>query len=67
MTDQGTVVFRISDNLRHTDLPVPKRPHELLVPLVQAMAFYVFAETLSRSIGIVPDRPYGLSKVTETL
>ncbi len=47
-------------------LPAVKTAHPLLDPISQATSFYRFAEHLSRSKGLDPDRPSLLSKVTQT-
>ncbi len=48
-------------------LPLPPALHPLLDAIPAALAFYGFAEALSRSRGLDPDRPRGLRKITETL
>lgn len=42
-------------------------PHPALVPICQAVSFYVFIERLSREIGNDPDNPRHLRKVTRTV
>lgn len=49
----------------HLSLPPPLHP--LLDPIVAIQAFYPFAAQLARARGRDPDRPAGLSKVTQTL
>jgi glucosamine--fructose-6-phosphate aminotransferase (isomerizing) len=49
------------------ELPLPAPLHPLLDPIAAILAFYPFAEALARARGRDPDRPRGLSKVTETL
>lgn len=48
-------------------LPCPEPPHALLAPLVQALAFYRFANDLALARGHDPDAPPHLSKVTRTV
>jgi glucosamine--fructose-6-phosphate aminotransferase (isomerizing) len=50
-----------------TTLPAVKGLHPLVAPLVQAVAFYAFVETLARRRGFDPDAPPHLRKVTETV
>ncbi len=49
------------------DLPTVSTGHPLTQPIVQAAAFYRFAEALSRRRGFDPDNPPSLNKVTKTL
>lgn len=49
-----------------TTLPVPAA-HELIQPLLHIQALYRAANQLSLELGLDPDRPAHLSKVTETL
>lgn len=53
----------------HGVIPLPTVPtgHPLTQPIVQASAFYRFAEALSRRRGLDPDNPPSLNKVTRTL
>ena len=48
-------------------LPALSGLHPLVAPLVQAVTFYAFVETLARRRGYDPDTPPHLRKVTETL
>ena len=48
-------------------LPLPPPLHPLLDPIPAVLAFYGFAEALSRRRGLDPDQPRGLHKVTETI
>jgi glucosamine--fructose-6-phosphate aminotransferase (isomerizing) len=50
-----------------THLPTAPAQHPLLAPLVLAVSFYAFVETLSRRRGFDPDVPPHLRKVTETV
>jgi len=47
-------------------LPLPRPLHPLLDPIVAILAFYPFAETVSRARGLDPDKPRALRKVTLT-
>ncbi|MBC6408514.1 MAG: SIS domain-containing protein [Rhodobacteraceae bacterium] len=49
------------------DLAVRLAGHDLLGPVLQAVAFYSFVERLSVRLGRNPDAPEGLRKVTETV
>ncbi|WP_380057412.1 SIS domain-containing protein [Falsihalocynthiibacter sp. SS001] len=64
---QGASVFMTGEAHETGVLFVPKARHELLDPLLQAIAFYRFVEDLSLRLGHNPDAPTGLLKVTETL
>lgn len=48
-------------------LPLPAALHPWLDPIVAVLAFYPWAERLALARGLDPDRPAGLSKVTETV
>ena len=48
-------------------LPLPAEVPEWLSPLVAIVPGQLFAVALARTRGLDPDRPRGLSKVTETL
>lgn len=48
-------------------LPAVTGLHPLVAPLVQAVAFYAFVESLARRRGFDPDAPPHLRKVTETV
>ena len=50
-----------------THLRLPPPLHPWLDPIVAILAFYPWAERLALSRGLDPDRPAGLSKVTETV
>ncbi|MEF3045871.1 SIS domain-containing protein [Pseudotabrizicola sp. L79] len=64
---QGADVFLTGANAaRAVTLPVVTGVHPLLAPLVLAVGFYGFVETLSRQRGYDPDLPRHLRKVTET-
>lgn len=65
---QGADVFLTgSDAEGSVMLPTAQARHPLLAPLVLAVSFYAFVETLSRRRGFDPDVPPHLRKVTETL
>jgi glucosamine--fructose-6-phosphate aminotransferase (isomerizing) len=57
----GVIVGNADENLRGSDLAEEVQP----IPLV--VLGQLLAEALSRSRGLDPDRPAGLSKVTQTL
>ena len=68
MAKQGVDVFvtsseGTSDNL----LPAVRAQHPITDPLVQVVTFYNFIEQLSRKLGLNPDEPPHLRKVTETV
>lgn len=50
-----------------TYLPCAAAPLPLLDPIVQVTSFYVFIEQMAGRLGLDPDRPALLRKVTETL
>ncbi len=50
-----------------TTLPAVTGLHPLTAPLVNAVSFYAFVETLARRRGFDPDTPPYLRKVTQTL
>lgn len=65
---QGADVFLTGARAKGAvTLPGVEGVHPLLAPLVLAVAFYAFVETLSRRRGFDPDTPPHLRKVTETL
>ncbi|NGM44426.1 SIS domain-containing protein [Rhodobacter sp. SGA-6-6] len=65
---QGADVFLTGAQAKGAvTLPGVDGVHPLLAPLVLAVAFYAFVETLSRRRGFDPDTPPHLRKVTETL
>lgn len=67
LLDYGAPVFVAGAPVvgaRH--LPVPPA-HELIEPLLQIQAFYRAANALSLLRGLDPDRPFHLTKVTETV
>lgn len=68
MRSKGTSAFSIStqDNLQ-SSLLVPPVTHDLLLPLVQIIAFYKFVELLAGNLGENADAPDGLRKVTVTV
>ena len=47
--------------------PSPSGSHPLTDPLLLVVTFYVFIEQLARRLGLNPDQPPHLRKVTETL
>ncbi len=48
-------------------LPLPPPLHPLLDPIPALLAFYPFAEALSRARNLNPDHPRGLTKITRTV
>lgn len=65
---QGADVFLTGAGAKGvTALPMVTGLHPLVEPIVLAVAFYAFVETLSRRRGFDPDTPPHLRKVTETL
>jgi glucosamine--fructose-6-phosphate aminotransferase (isomerizing) len=50
----------------HLPLPLPAGLPEWLTPLVTVLAGQLFSLTLAQEKGLDPDRPEGLTKVTET-
>ncbi len=67
MRSRNATVFTATAQDETCMLPVPKCGHELFDPLLQAVAFYCFVESLSFKLGENPDLPAGLQKVTETV
>ena len=64
---RGAPVFVAGAEVRGaTSLPVPEA-HELIEPLLHIQALYRAANQLSVELGLDPDRPLHLRKVTETL
>ena len=53
--------------MRGQSLSVPDVAQDLLLPLIQAISFYNFVETLSGHLGENADAPEGLNKVTATV
>lgn len=51
----------------HLALPIPRNLPEWLSPLIAVLPGQVFSLELTRAKGLDPDRPEGLTKVTETL
>ncbi len=68
LATQGADVFLTGAVVKGaTTLPAVTGLHPLVAPLVQAVAFYAFVETLARRRGFDPDAPPHLRKVTETV
>lgn len=68
MAKQGVDVFvTSSDTNNGNSLPVVRTTHPITDPLVQVVTFYNFIEQLSRKLGLNPDEPPHLRKVTETV
>jgi glucosamine--fructose-6-phosphate aminotransferase (isomerizing) len=67
VTKRGAPVFVAGAEVQGaTALPVPEA-HELIEPLLHIQALYRAANQLSVELGLDPDRPLHLRKVTETL
>jgi len=62
ISDDGAVLARA-----RAALPLPSGVPEWLSPLVAVVPGQLWAVALARTRGLDPDRPRGLSKVTETL
>jgi glucosamine--fructose-6-phosphate aminotransferase (isomerizing) len=60
----GTAAASIGDADYY--VPVPETPLRLLSPLLSVVPGQVFAWALAQSKGLDPDRPSGLTKVTQT-
>jgi glucosamine--fructose-6-phosphate aminotransferase (isomerizing) len=68
LAGQGADVFVTAAAAKGaTTLPSVSGLHPLVAPLVLIVAFYAFAEQLSRRRGFDPDTPPHLRKVTETV
>jgi glutamine---fructose-6-phosphate transaminase (isomerizing) len=68
MAGQGAAVFALTDKVRAArTLPRVGTGHRLTDALVQIASFYGFVEAQSRRLGLDPDRPRHLRKVTETV
>lgn len=68
LAGQGADVFLTGATAQGaTTLPSVTGLHPLLAPLALIVAFYAFAEQLSRRLGFDPDTPPHLRKVTETV
>lgn len=67
LRETGSTVFTV--DCRNTGgqvLPSVKTGHALLDPITQILSFYRFVEELSVSLGLDPDAPQHLNKVTVT-
>lgn len=68
MANQGVDVFITSTGDQSLNaLPSVDTHHSMTDPLVQVVSFYKFIEQLSRKLGLNPDEPAHLRKVTETV
>jgi glutamine---fructose-6-phosphate transaminase (isomerizing) len=68
LAGQGAAVFALTDKVRLArSLPRVRTGHGLTDALVQIASFYSFVEAQSRRLGLDPDHPRHLSKVTETV
>lgn len=66
----GAKVFLVDSDMREgislKTPKTPKAPHALLVPVIQAVAFYRYVDRLAGQLGENPDAPPNLQKVTQT-
>ena len=68
LAGQGASVFALTDMARGArTLPRVRTGHGLTDALVQIATFYGFVEAQSRLLGLDPDHPRHLRKVTETI
>jgi glucosamine--fructose-6-phosphate aminotransferase (isomerizing) len=68
LSRRGVDVYATTDSCGSAySLPFAAGGHPLIDPLVQVVSFYVFIERLARRLGLNPDEPPHLRKVTETL
>ncbi|MEP2978252.1 MAG: SIS domain-containing protein [Lentilitoribacter sp.] len=68
IADQGVDVFITAPKQpRLTSISSASTQHPITGPLVQVVSFYCFIEQLSRKLGLDPDKPPHLNKVTETV
>lgn len=67
LRELGANVYKIQSVSGKGMLSTPATKHEALDPVLQAIAFYKFAEGLAVNLGKDPDTPPGLKKVTETV
>jgi glucosamine--fructose-6-phosphate aminotransferase (isomerizing) len=63
----GTVLSAATAAAPGVNLPVAPTGAARLDPISMILSFYGFAERFSRSLGLDPDRPANLRKVTETV
>ncbi|KQT42983.1 aminotransferase [Aureimonas sp. Leaf454] len=66
LSASGAPLFTIGEAGHGTRLPHAPTGHALTEPLSMLVSFYRFVEILARARGLDPDRPRGLTKVTET-
>ncbi len=67
MEQRGAEVFLVESGQRTAGgLRTAEAPHPLLVPICQITTFYAFVERLATRIGVDPDAPSRLKKVTRT-
>lgn len=68
LAGRGVDVFVTSDaKSAARNLPFARGSHPLTDPLLLVVTFYVFIEQLARRLGLNPDQPPHLRKVTETI
>ncbi|WP_171904803.1 SIS domain-containing protein [Hoeflea olei] len=67
LRETGSTVFTVDHEKTGAHvLPCVKTAHRLLDPIAQILSFYRFVEELSVSLGLNPDAPQHLNKVTVT-
>lgn len=67
LRETGSTVFTVDSKTTGGQvLPSVKTGHALLDPITQILSFYRFVEELSVSLGLDPDAPQHLNKVTVT-
>ncbi len=68
LADKGAAVFATSGMAaKATQLPFAATGHPLTDPLPLIVSYYAFVESFARQLGLNPDQPRNLRKVTETL
>lgn len=68
IADQGVNVFVTApEQPKINSIRSVQTQHPITGPLVQVVSFYSFIEQLSRKLGLNPDTPPHLNKVTETV
>ncbi|WP_052161387.1 SIS domain-containing protein [Hoeflea sp. BAL378] len=67
LRETGSTVFTVDNEKTGAHvLPSVKTGHRLLDPIAQILSFYLFVEELAVSLGLNPDAPQHLNKVTVT-
>ncbi|WP_157994796.1 SIS domain-containing protein [Paracoccus tegillarcae] len=68
MRASGSSVYTVGqDGHSPYHLPVPSTGNDFLDPIAAICAFYVFAEQLAGTLGLDPDSPPNLNKITVTV